>query len=157
MSGSHLICICFMISDVMSLSDIEILNSFPPDSEEQQALITSIQDEDGYNWGWDTVIRVTNCIWADCSFLASVWKLNCWLPKKRYNPVLWGVPKGSYASNANGPCRIVEFRKMVQVNLLLSKDPTLSCVLMFILNRSSTFLLYWIDHQPILFNSLVPL
>ncbi|KAM3360337.1 pullulanase 1, chloroplastic isoform X1 [Capsicum galapagoense] len=62
--------------------DIEILNSFPPDSEEQQALITSIQDEDGYNWG--------------------------------YNPVLWGVPKGSYASNANGPCRIVEFRKMVQ-------------------------------------------
>ncbi|PHT99620.1 Pullulanase 1, chloroplastic [Capsicum chinense] len=31
--------------------DIQILNSFPPDSEEQQALITSIQDEDGYNWG----------------------------------------------------------------------------------------------------------
>nr|XP_019066688.1 pullulanase 1, chloroplastic isoform X1 [Solanum lycopersicum] len=63
-------------------TDIEKLNSFPPDSEEQQALITAIQDEDGYNWG--------------------------------YNPVLWGVPKGSYASNANGPCRIVEFRKMVQ-------------------------------------------
>ncbi|XP_015170912.1 pullulanase 1, chloroplastic isoform X2 [Solanum tuberosum] len=63
-------------------TDIEKLNSFPPDSEEQQALITAIQDEDGYNWG--------------------------------YNPVLWGVPKGSYAGNANGPCRIVEFRKMVQ-------------------------------------------
>ncbi|KAK4367082.1 hypothetical protein RND71_014962 [Anisodus tanguticus] len=62
--------------------DIEKLNSFPPDSEEQQALITAIQNEDGYNWGYD--------------------------------PVLWGVPKGSYASNANGPCRIVEFRKMVQ-------------------------------------------
>nr|XP_009587792.1 pullulanase 1, chloroplastic isoform X4 [Nicotiana tomentosiformis] len=62
--------------------DIEKLNSFPPDSEEQQALITAIQNEDGYNWG--------------------------------YNPVLWGVPKGSYASNANGPCRIIEFRKMVQ-------------------------------------------
>nr|XP_016436612.1 PREDICTED: pullulanase 1, chloroplastic-like [Nicotiana tabacum] len=62
--------------------DIEKLNSFPPDSEEQQALITAIQNKDGYNWG--------------------------------YNPVLWGVPKGSYASNANGPCRIIEFRKMVQ-------------------------------------------
>lgn len=59
-----------------------MLSSFPPDSEEQQALITAIQNEDGFNWG--------------------------------YNPVLWGVPKGSYASNANGPCRIVEFRKMVQ-------------------------------------------
>ncbi|XP_075084556.1 pullulanase 1, chloroplastic isoform X3 [Nicotiana tabacum] len=63
--------------------DIEKLNSFPPDSEEQQALITAIQNKDGYNWG--------------------------------YNPVLWGVPKGSYASNANGPCRIIEFRKMVQI------------------------------------------
>ncbi|XP_039071914.1 pullulanase 1, chloroplastic [Hibiscus syriacus] len=31
-----------------------------------------------------------------------------------YNPVLWGVPKGSYASNPNGPCRIIEFRKMIQ-------------------------------------------
>ncbi|KAB2031451.1 hypothetical protein ES319_D05G305600v1 [Gossypium barbadense] len=31
-----------------------------------------------------------------------------------YNPVLWGVPKGSYSSDPNGPCRIVEFRKMIQ-------------------------------------------
>ncbi|TYK09242.1 pullulanase 1 [Cucumis melo var. makuwa] len=31
-----------------------------------------------------------------------------------YNPILWGVPKGSYASDPNGPCRLVEFRKMVQ-------------------------------------------
>ncbi|OMO65703.1 hypothetical protein CCACVL1_21428, partial [Corchorus capsularis] len=31
-----------------------------------------------------------------------------------YNPVLWGVPKGSYASDPNGPCRIIEFRKMIQ-------------------------------------------
>ncbi|KAG8645291.1 hypothetical protein MANES_10G051700v8 [Manihot esculenta] len=31
-----------------------------------------------------------------------------------YNPVLWGVPKGSYASNPNGSCRTIEFRKMVQ-------------------------------------------
>ncbi|KAK8643307.1 hypothetical protein V6N13_012610 [Hibiscus sabdariffa] len=31
-----------------------------------------------------------------------------------YNPVLWGVPKGSYASSPNGPCRIIEFRRMIQ-------------------------------------------
>ncbi|KAK6136155.1 hypothetical protein DH2020_030089 [Rehmannia glutinosa] len=62
--------------------DFQMLESFPPDSDEQQARITAIQNADGYNWG--------------------------------YNPVLWGVPKGSYASNPNGSCRIIEFRKMVQ-------------------------------------------
>ncbi|XP_035548009.1 pullulanase 1, chloroplastic isoform X3 [Juglans regia] len=62
--------------------DTKILEQLPPDSDEQQALITAIQNDDGYNWG--------------------------------YNPVLWGVPKGSYASNPNGPCRIIEFRKMIQ-------------------------------------------
>ncbi|KAL7614345.1 hypothetical protein Lser_V15G08164 [Lactuca serriola] len=62
--------------------DMEMLKSLPPDSPEQQEYITAIQNEDGYNWG--------------------------------YNPVLWGVPKGSYATNPNGSCRIIEFRKMVQ-------------------------------------------
>ena len=33
----------------------------------------------------------------------------------RYNPVLWSVPKGSYASDPSGALRILEFRKMVQV------------------------------------------
>ncbi|CAI9091194.1 OLC1v1026154C1 [Oldenlandia corymbosa var. corymbosa] len=62
--------------------DCRLLESFPPDSDQQQAYITAIQDDDGYNWG--------------------------------YNPVLWGVPKGSYASDPNGSCRNLEFRKMVQ-------------------------------------------
>ncbi|KAK7268521.1 hypothetical protein RIF29_21221 [Crotalaria pallida] len=62
--------------------DTSILESLAPDSDQQQALITAIQNFDGYNWG--------------------------------YNPVLWGVPKGSYASNPNGPCRTIEFRKMVE-------------------------------------------
>ncbi|KAF7133238.1 hypothetical protein RHSIM_Rhsim09G0146100 [Rhododendron simsii] len=62
--------------------DNQMLESLPPDSDEQQAHVTAIQNEDGYNWGYD--------------------------------PVLWGVPKGSYASNPNGPCRTIEFRKMVQ-------------------------------------------
>ncbi|KAK3422235.1 hypothetical protein EUGRSUZ_G02746 [Eucalyptus grandis] len=62
--------------------DVKKLEMLPPDSDEQQFQITAIQNEDGYNWG--------------------------------YNPVLWGVPKGSYASNPNGPSRTVQFRKMVQ-------------------------------------------
>ncbi|KAL8052039.1 hypothetical protein ABFX02_06G187100 [Erythranthe guttata] len=62
--------------------DFQTLESFPPDSDEQQASITAIQNEDGFNWG--------------------------------YNPVLWGVPKGSYATNPSGLSRIIEFRKMVQ-------------------------------------------
>ncbi|XP_019057152.1 PREDICTED: uncharacterized protein LOC104806034 isoform X1 [Tarenaya hassleriana] len=31
-----------------------------------------------------------------------------------YDPVLRGVPKGSYANNPNGACLIPEFRQMVQ-------------------------------------------
>uniref|UniRef100_A0A6N2M3E6 Glycosyl hydrolase family 13 catalytic domain-containing protein n=1 Tax=Salix viminalis TaxID=40686 RepID=A0A6N2M3E6_SALVM len=62
--------------------DSTVLEKLLPDSIEQQAQITLIQDDDGYNWG--------------------------------YNPVLWGVPKGSYASNPSGSCRTIEFRKMVQ-------------------------------------------
>ncbi|CAA6655438.1 unnamed protein product [Spirodela intermedia] len=58
------------------------LSTLPPDSEEQQAEITAIQDQDGYNWG--------------------------------YNPVLWSVPKGSYASDPSGAHRTIEFRKMIQ-------------------------------------------
>ncbi|XP_047325004.1 pullulanase 1, chloroplastic isoform X2 [Impatiens glandulifera] len=63
-------------------ADNQLLESLPPDSDGQQAHITAIQNDDGYNWG--------------------------------YNPVLWGVPKGSYASDPNGSCRTLEFRKMVQ-------------------------------------------
>lgn len=62
--------------------DSDRLAKLPPDSDEQQAQVTAMQDDDGYNWG--------------------------------YNPILWGVPKGSYASSPNGPCRSLEFREMVQ-------------------------------------------
>ncbi|WCJ19247.1 limit dextrinase [Euphorbia peplus] len=62
--------------------DNTVLESYPPDSVEQQAQITAIQNNDGYNWG--------------------------------YNPVLWGIPKGSYASNPNGSSRTTDFRMMVQ-------------------------------------------
>ncbi|XP_042503952.1 pullulanase 1, chloroplastic isoform X2 [Macadamia integrifolia] len=63
-------------------ADTNKLATLPPDSDEQQAQVTAIQDKDEYNWG--------------------------------YNPILWGVPKGSYASNPNGSSRTLEFRKMVQ-------------------------------------------
>lgn len=32
-------------------ADNQMLESLPPDSDEQQAHITAIQNEDGYNWG----------------------------------------------------------------------------------------------------------
>jgi pullulanase len=32
----------------------------------------------------------------------------------RYDPVHWGVPEGSYATDPNGPTRTTEFRTMVQ-------------------------------------------
>lgn len=34
-------------------SDVKALASFPPDSEEQQALIEPLRDADGFNWGYD--------------------------------------------------------------------------------------------------------
>ncbi len=58
------------------------LGGFPPDSEEQQAAVTRIAGQDGYNWGYD--------------------------------PWHFGVPEGSYATDPEGPARILEFREMVQ-------------------------------------------
>ena len=58
------------------------LEDFGPDSEEQQARVLAVADQDGFNWGYD--------------------------------PVHSGVPEGSYASNPDGPSRILEFRQMVQ-------------------------------------------
>ncbi|KAG0630362.1 hypothetical protein M758_1G172900 [Ceratodon purpureus] len=62
--------------------DEEKLSKCAPDSEEQQKAVVAIQDQDGFNWGYD--------------------------------PVYWGVPEGSYATDPNGPTRTVEFRTMVQ-------------------------------------------
>ncbi|KAL7593080.1 hypothetical protein Lser_V15G34227 [Lactuca serriola] len=39
--------------------DMEILKSLPPDSPEQQEYITAIQNEDGYNWGYDPIVQLT--------------------------------------------------------------------------------------------------
>ncbi|GMH33472.1 hypothetical protein BSKO_01306 [Bryopsis sp. KO-2023] len=58
------------------------LSEYPPDSEEQQRIISEIADSDGFNWGYD--------------------------------PVHYGVPEGSYATDPDGPARILEFREMVQ-------------------------------------------
>lgn len=58
------------------------LASFPADSEEQQARVSAVADNDGFNWGYD--------------------------------PWHYTVPEGSYATDPDGPTRIVEFRQMVQ-------------------------------------------
>lgn len=42
----------FGVNDTrLPYTDFQVLESFPPDSDEQQACITAIQDSDGYNWG----------------------------------------------------------------------------------------------------------
>lgn len=41
----------FAVNDTRPYTDSQMLESFPPDSDEQQACITSIKDADGYNWG----------------------------------------------------------------------------------------------------------
>ncbi|HEY0372395.1 MAG TPA: pullulanase-type alpha-1,6-glucosidase, partial [Thermoanaerobaculia bacterium] len=58
------------------------LSAYPPDSDQQQAAIEPIRDQDGFNWGYD--------------------------------PWHYTVPEGSYATDADGTARIVEFREMVQ-------------------------------------------
>ncbi len=62
--------------------DPAVLATFPPDSEQQQAAVTAVENLDGFNWGYD--------------------------------PLHYTVPEGSYATDATGPARIVEFREMVQ-------------------------------------------
>jgi pullulanase len=62
--------------------DTELLASFPPDSDQQQAIIQADDDQDGFNWGYD--------------------------------PYHYSVPEGSYATNPDGPARILEYRAMVQ-------------------------------------------
>jgi pullulanase-type alpha-1,6-glucosidase len=58
------------------------LSAFAPDSEEQQAAISMIKDEDAYNWGYD--------------------------------PFHFTAPEGSYATDPDGPARILELRSMVK-------------------------------------------
>jgi pullulanase len=62
--------------------DDDVLASYPPDSDQQQAAITAVADNDGFDWGYD--------------------------------PWHYTVPEGSYATDADGPQRILEFREMIQ-------------------------------------------
>jgi len=39
--------------DTWESVDFETLATFPPDSEEQQALLNPVRDKDGFNWGYD--------------------------------------------------------------------------------------------------------
>lgn len=46
-SSWWIVCAC----GIKSFADAEVLEKLPPDSTEQQAQITAIQNDDGYNWG----------------------------------------------------------------------------------------------------------
>lgn len=39
--------------------DWDLLSSYPPDSDQQQALIAPLRDEDGFNWGYDPLHYTT--------------------------------------------------------------------------------------------------
>lgn len=97
--------------EIEAFADNSMLEKLPPDSAEQQAHITAFQNDDGYNWGYAPNASDRNQFYQVYCELTSI----LFHSLQRYNPVLWGVPKGSYASNPNGSCRTIEFRKMVQV------------------------------------------
>ncbi|MDH3805317.1 MAG: pullulanase-type alpha-1,6-glucosidase, partial [Gammaproteobacteria bacterium] len=62
--------------------DPDVLATYPPDSDQQQAAVAATANLDGFNWGYD--------------------------------PWHYTTPEGSYATDPDGPTRIVEFREMVQ-------------------------------------------
>ena len=68
-------------ADQLTVDDA-VLATYPPDSDQQQAAIAAIEDDDAFNWGYD--------------------------------PWHYTVPEGSYATDPDGPQRVLEFREMVQ-------------------------------------------
>lgn len=58
------------------------ITGHPADSQNQQAAVGAVKDQDPFNWGYD--------------------------------PLHYGAPEGSYASNPNDGARVLEFRSMVQ-------------------------------------------
>lgn len=90
----------------------------------------AIQEEDPYNWGYLLFCFISFLVKYSMFDVSQGCAMNIMflmlLPinyshawshaTKRYNPVVWGVPKGSYASNPDGPSCIIEYREMVQVS-----------------------------------------
>lgn len=69
-----IICLITFICVYDIWPDPKILEKFPSDSSEQQALITAIQNDDGYNWGyapsdWFTLSLEANLCWLNFLFL----------------------------------------------------------------------------------------
>lgn len=62
--------------------NVEMLRTYPADSDQQQAAVAATRETDGFNWGYD--------------------------------PYHYTTPEGSYATDPDGPGRILEFREMVQ-------------------------------------------
>lgn len=110
----------------------EDLTRYPPDSEQQQAAVLAIADNDGFNWGYDPVSsgRQVQCsrvmagavlLLERCCHAADASKaqeashaapcLVCCVDS--IHQVHYGVPEGSYATEPDGAPRIREFREMV--------------------------------------------
>lgn len=89
-------------------------------------------------WGISPVLRKT----YRSSFKEFDLVLNWnWVVLCRYDPVHWGVPEGSYASDPNGPARTLECRTMVQVSFNL---PELVKGSRLYLRRNTNFSLHYI-------------
>lgn len=60
--------VCF----IASVDEVEMAK-LPPDSDKQQAEVTAVQDEDGYNWGYIFTYLGVNylllCCLCMCTFL----------------------------------------------------------------------------------------
>lgn len=83
------------------------LRSFPPDSTGQQAAVLAVADQDAFNWG-----ALRRCVAVDSCCCSS--PLPWYVPFTGYDPVHYGVPEGSYATDPDGEARVLEFRTMVQ-------------------------------------------
>ena len=70
MLHKKILCCNKMTYCLHTFADTKTLEKFPPDSAEQQALITAVQNDDGYNWGYASDILLGSNIRFMCFALS---------------------------------------------------------------------------------------
>ena len=94
-----------------------MLESLPPDSDKQQAHITAIQNEDGYNWGYDLLFLISSLDyfqWFSISFRLIV----CFLCVKNC-PVYLVQKKAtilSYGESLREAMQVIQMARVVQLS-----------------------------------------
>eukprot|EP00959_Pyramimonas_sp_CCMP1952_P229320 4794793-Pyramimonas_sp.AAC.1 len=108
-----------------------------PDSADQQAAVCEIMNSDAFNWGcgptrikrehyvsrrlylgernprlWG-IASVRDPVYSTATESVSSIRYDSF-STRRYDPVHYGVPEGSYATDPDGAARVLEFRTMVQ-------------------------------------------